>query len=389
MNIIFLGQFPTKRAIMESNGAIDSLYRDSAAVIDGLRTLDYVDLSVVSSPDVISYPKGRLYFQSFYDEYDNAYSVSNLNLPVLKQLWTILAMTKKVLQIAPKNMDFCVIIPYMVFRHVLTTRLLKLIYGKRLIVCTIVPDIFFPKKYLVKYINKLTEKMARKSDSFVLYTDKMSEYLSLDTQKCITIEGFKNIEDRPVNLNKSLFNVVYTGSLERKYGLLRLIDSIPLLEDYPIEIHLYGDGDAVEDIKEAAKKYPNLRFYGKVPKKVATDVIYNASCLINPRNQEDGEFVEYSFPSKDIEYLGTGIPVILCKLPGMPREYWNHFIDAGNGTPIELAAAILKVFNMDIKEKAKLGYQAKQFVLDRMDVTKQSEKIVGLINKVSTIRKDN
>lgn len=379
MKILFLGQFPSTKTIVDSNGKIDSLYRDSAALIAGLNKLDGVELSVVTSPDVVSFPKGKFYFNSFYDQTDHAYSVSNLNLPIIKQIWTAISMVMAVIRNAPPKGSFSVIIPYMVFRHVLTTRILKLIYGKRIIVCTIIPDIFFPVQRIVRFVNKITERMAKKSDCFVLYTEKMADYLKLDRQKCVTIEGFKNIPERQACPTDTNFKVVYTGSLEKKYGLLRLLESIPLVDNSSIEFHIYGDGDAVDKIKEASVVYPNLHFHGRVPKNVALDAIYEASCLINPRNSHDGEFVEYSFPSKDIEYLGTGVPVVLCKLPGMPVAYYGHFIDAGEGTPSEIAASINTVYNMTLEERRILGQGAQVFVKDRMNITKQASRLIDLI----------
>lgn len=382
MKLFFLGQFPSSMTIKNSNGKIDSLYRDSQAIIAGLGTIGNNDVIVVTSPDVASFPKGKLFFGSFYDSEDNVYSVSNLNLPVLKQFWTSVAMVRNVVRRVSGKERFVVMIPYMVYRHVLTTRILKYIYRDRVCICTIIPDIFFSKKKVIRFVNRKTEEMASKSDCFVLYTAKMSDYLQLDKSKCIVIEGFKNIPER-LPCPPTEFQVTYTGSLAKEYGITRLVDAMALLHDYPITLHLYGDGTAVPYIQEAINKSRNIVYHGLVPKETAIEAIYNSSCLINPRSNSDGEFVEYSFPSKDIEYLGTGIPSVLCKLSGMPPEYYGHFVDAGSGTAEELARAILTVYNMPEEERKQLGLKSKQFVIDRMDYQRQAKSIVELVSKVT------
>ena len=106
--------------------------------------------------------------------------------------------------------------------------------------------------------------------------------------------------------------------------------------------------------------------------------MYNSSVLINPRNSTDGEFVEYSFPSKNLEYLVTGIPTILCKLPGMPIEYFDYFIDAGNGTSKEIADAIHVVINMSDEQKTIFGEKAQTFIVDRMNPINQAKKMLEM-----------
>ena len=45
---------------------------------------------------------------------------------------------------------------------------------------------------------------------------------------------------------------------------------------------------------------------------------------MNPRSA-DAEYTKYSFPSKTIEYLATGVPVVMNRLPGIPEEY-EYFV---------------------------------------------------------------
>jgi glycosyltransferase involved in cell wall biosynthesis len=53
---------------------------------------------------------------------------------------------------------------------------------------------------------------------------------------------------------------------------------------------------------------------------VAKDWIRKADVLVNPR-QNDEAYTKYSFPSKNIEYLLSGNPVVAYMLDGVPEEY--------------------------------------------------------------------
>ena len=274
-----------------------------------------------------------------------------------------------------------VIIPYIVFRHVATLRILHFIHSKKIVQICVVPDVFFPHKWINRAVNKWTEKKASKFDGFLLYTEKMAEHLHIDKYKYIVIEGYRSVPDKKP-LSSEGFHIVYAGSLNLNYGLERLVNAMSFIEDLEIQLHLYGSGTAETLIKEAALHDSRIVYHGRIPNAEVLDVIYRASVLINPRNANDGEYTEYSFPSKDIEYMSTGVPTLLCKLPGMPSEYYSHFIDIGEGYPEQIAAAIIQVKNMSQAERDIIGQDSRNFIIDRMDCHKQAERIVRLIDSI-------
>ena len=51
----------------------------------------------------------------------------------------------------------------------------------------------------------------------------------------------------------------------------------------------------------------------------------NTDLLINPRPSID-EYTKYSFPSKIMEYMASGTPVLTTKLSGIPMEYYDYYI---------------------------------------------------------------
>lgn len=390
MNILFIGSHPTSQLIKSTEGKIDSLYRDSNALIEGFRSLSDVKLDVITSPDIRSFPKNRLFFKKHFDNLDNTTMVSSLNLPILKQFWTICSMLIEARRIIKNNKgDTTIILPYMVFRHTAVGRILQSFFPHKVKICIVIPDIFFPKKKILKWYFSKAEKMAKKFDCFVLYTDAMSNYLGIKRKPYIVIEGFYNVQSQSTFPPKDKFIVTYAGSLAIRYGIKRLLDAFKLLNNQDIELHLYGKGDADSLIKEQAKTDSRIKYFGLVPKEQATAALYKSSLLINPRNDKDGEYVQYSFPSKDIDYLASGVPCVLCKLPGMPNEYYGHFIDAGNGSPESLAGAIKYAYLMTPEQRCAKAAEAQQFIAARMDTKKQAEQIISMINNIDSLPKSN
>lgn len=382
-NILFIGSFIPDAIVEGSGGRVDSLYRDDQALIEGFRNLQGIKIDVVTSPDLPSYPKYLLYIKKRELRDEGVLLIPSLNLPIIKHIWTIFSICKEACDIIKRNVGMTyVIIPYVVFRHVMAARLIKWFCGKRVKVCTIVPDIFFPKNRFRRFVNKITERKAIKNDMFVLYTEAMANYLRIKDKAHIVIEGFHLVDiNHDVNPPKEKFSIVYSGSLNARYGILRLIEAVMKIDRSNVELRIFGSGDSEQKIREYSKVDDRIQFFGRVSKKEASEILYNASVLVNPRGPYDGEYVQYSFPSKDIDYLASGIPAILCRLPGMPEAYLGHFVDAGDGSVECLNRAIMEVYNMSDVERKQMGESAKKFIAMRMDPVNQAREIVEMFNE--------
>jgi glycosyltransferase involved in cell wall biosynthesis len=396
MNILFIGAFGTDYLKQQLGSNLQSLYNSSEFLIKGFKKIKDINFKTITSPDITSYPIGPLYVKSYDDKKEDIKIVSSLNISFVKQLWIIITMVANAKKIIRKNEGITtVIIPYMVFRHVFASRLLKILFNKRVKICTIIPDIFFPKKNnlhntFIYCVNKWTEKMARKSDCFVLYTEAMADFLKIKSKPYIIMEGVIDpeiLDHGKINFTNYTHKkiITYSGSLNIKYGIIRLLDAVRLIEDSTIELHLLGQGDAEDIIYEYIGKDNRIKFLGMLSKEKTYIEQINSTMLINPRNQNDGEFTKYSFPSKNIEYLLTGKPTILTKLPGMPEDYYPYFIDAKDGSPEALAEAINKVLEMSEEERIIFGKNARCFILDNKNCYLQSKRIYELIKSIDIV----
>ena len=383
MRILYIGAFPPDFLIAKSKGKIDYLYRAHTAIIKGLRGTSDVELHVITSPDMASYPKCPLFVKKEYNRDEDVMVVSSLNLPILKQFWTICSMVIAACKIIRQSRSpIVILIPYVVLRHVVSLRILHLLFPRRVIQACVVPDVFFPKGRIYRSINAMTEKMASKFDGFIFYTEKMANRFNVSKDKYVVIEGFRDISVREPTPTK-IFRVVYAGTLSLSYGVGRLVEAMEFIDNKDIELHLYGFGDGEVMIRDACARDTRIVFHGRVSNMAASDAVYSASVLINPRNSTDGEYTEYSFPSKDIEYMSSGVPTLLCKLPGMPEAYYGHFIDIEDGSPKRIASAIVDVYNMPIERRMQIGNDSRTFIIERMDCYKQAGRIVSLLQQIT------
>ena len=82
-----------------------------------------------------------------------------------------------------------------------------------------------------------------------------------------------------------------------------------------------------------------------------------ADVLVNPRPNNE-EYTKYSFPSKNIEYLMTGKPVVAYMLDGMPAHYKKFLYEIPTGE-LNFTNTIIEtcentVEKSDFKEYAKI-----------------------------------
>ena len=90
---------------------------------------------------------------------------------------------------------------------------------------------------------------------------------------------------------------------------------------------------------------------------------------------------KYSFPSKTMEYLASGTPTLLYRLPGIPDEYFNYcFVVDGLGIKA-LQVKIEEVLNLSHEDLELTGKRARDFILKQKNPIQQCKKIFQLIQK--------
>ena len=107
-----------------------------------------------------------------------------------------------------------------------------------------------------------------------------------------------------------------------------------------------------------------------------------ADILINPRSDKDSpHLTRYMFPSKLMEYMLTGHPAIICRMSGIPEDYYQYVFVAEEGTPESLALLLDKVLDMSDDERLKFGVSARSYILNNKTITVQAKRIVDFIKQ--------
>ena len=144
---------------------------------------------------------------------------------------------------------------------------------------------------------------------------------------------------------------------------------------------LCGRGELEAEIRQCAEEDSRIVYLGMLPNSEVLHRERQATLLVNPR-PSDSEFTRYSFPSKNLEYLSTGRPVVLCRLPGIPDEYFEYVYALDDESVEGMANLLDEVLRKSDAELDAFGNRAQRFVLEHKNYRKQGEKVRHVMEMV-------
>ena len=151
-----------------------------------------------------------------------------------------------------------------------------------------------------------------------------------------------------------------------------------LLKHKNIILHLVGSGDEVGYIEKVAKKEKQIQYHGIQPNDEVLVYQSNSDLLINPRPSEE-EFTKYSFPSKNMEYMTSGTPLLTTKLVGMPEEYYEYVYLFDDESVEGMSKKIDEVLSLSEETRKKTGLKAREFILKEKNNVIQTRKMIDLM----------
>jgi len=245
-------------------------------------------------------------------------------------------------------------------------------------IITDLPDMLGGSSFSVKLANFVI----RHCTDYVLLTQAMNDYIKNPGKPYVILEGHSDISMReriPSREKKTSPRVVfYAGGVSRQYGLGNLVDGFRMADLPDTRLEIYGPGDYVKDLRQIAETDPRIFYGGMLLNSEIVEKEQQATLLVNPRPTHE-EFVKYSFPSKTMEYMASGTPVLTTRLPGMPKEYYPFvsFIDDESADGI--AAALKDTLAASDEELFRKGCAARDFVLDGRNNVVQAKKLIEML----------
>lgn len=404
LDVLFLGKLFPREKESEIKGKMKTGMQDAANalqwnIIDGFEENDFGTMKIINYLPIDAYPNGYTdkFIEGFTFQHTDKYKADDINVRCcnifgIKRFINSLYFRKYIKKWAKEETGKKkVILSYTANSMFLGLVKLAKKYNKNIIAGCIIADIpEFATARKVTGLKKLYHTYQVKKcaslyglvDRFILLTDQMAERLKIKSPH-IVVEGIattdeNNVDDATVNTLKNERYVLYSGTLNYKFGIGTLIEAFEKTEDEKLKLVICGFGEAEELIKEKQKEDMRIVYLGRVDRAEVLSLQKKATVLVNPR-QNNEEFTKYSFPSKNLEYLSSGVPLVAYKLDGIPDEYDEYIYYPTDNSAEALSKEIMKICALPDEERKLLGKKAKDFVFENKNNVKQAQRIIEFI----------
>lgn len=248
----------------------------------------------------------------------------------------------------------------------------------------------FLNRAISKYAERKAKKNLKKYDAYLLLTQAMNEVVNLNRRPYIVIEGHsdcKMAEKQNLLSSKATPKIaMYAGGIHKEFGIARMVNAFLKGSFDDWELHIYGDGNYQNELKEIAAANPSVKYLGTAPNDLIVQKQLEATLLLNPR-LTDAEYVKYSFPSKTMECMASGTPLLTTKLPGMPKDYYTYVHFFEDETEDGMLQAFRNTLSQSPEQLHAFGATAKAFVMSEKTNTVQAKKLMDFIATLPKKRK--
>lgn len=362
-------------------GVPQQIQRYHRILIDGLSKREHLIVHVISALPITrnncrlkKVQKEVLNENEIYYHY-----LATLNSPFWKRIgdffggfFHVLSYSKKDTVLIVDILDVCVVLGALLASKIKGIKVVGII--------TDLPDYLF---VIGKMHVNLANKNIKLCNAYILLTKQMNEIVNPSNKKpYIVMEGHvpsNNNQKNEESIQKYKEQVcLYAGILDARYGVKDLVQGFILANLPNTRLDLYGEGAYKKEIVEISKKYPQVCYKGVKQNKEIVKEEKKVALLINPRPSKE-EFVKYSFPSKNLEYMVSGTPTLTTCLPGMPDEYKEYVYQIEEETAEGISKMLKIIFAKTENEREKFGRRAQKFVRIHKSENAQAKKVEDFV----------
>ena len=218
----------------------------------------------------------------------------------------------------------------------------------------------------------------------------IKEHKLLIVPHTVSIDRFTNPFQGIDNKRNGYDYIAYIGSLnQEKDGIIDLLKSCSIVfKKYKkLKLVVAGDGSDIDiklfnqfvyelNIKE------NIIFLGKISSQKIPEILYNAKLLASFRPKSVQS--EFGFPTKIVEYLATGIPIVTT----VDGDLKNYVKDRINAFVVEdykiesFATKIHEILN-NYSFSMSIGQQGKKLATEYFDPQINSKLVIEYFKKIN------
>lgn len=256
----------------------------------------------------------------------------------------------------------------------------------------------FSKRKNVVAVGMLTDNPANLSNTSNRFVrviknnvPKLDGYLSLSNGllKAFHVQSkpnyiFEGLVDEIIQTKKPAVGNYYFfgGALYERYGIKNLINGF-LNANVKGKLVIAGTGPLRQYIFDNLEKNSRVLYLSQLPKEEIYALEQNAIANINPR-PFDRKLDEESVPSKLIEYLASGAPIISTIHGKLSEIFHNEIYWISDDSQEGITKAFEEFEKEDQKELKKMALNARTKVIELYGVRPQGERISYFLDSLNS-----
>lgn len=394
MNVLYISSVCAQSRFdkLANSGLIDSQFQNQKfhhLLLEGLREIKDVSISVVSFYPINRTKTCKMNFEMEDENGIHYIYPSYLNSPVIHHI----AKFVKTFQFLYNNRqdNSIIVCNIMNFDECLAALIYRKFHPIR--ICAITADVpgissgsgknngAWWKRIMTKAIYPIYKSMSSKYDGYMFLAQPMNNVVNLKNKPYIVVEGLADtsVQSLDTNIEKySKKTIMYAGGLHREYGIEILVQAFKKIAEKDIELHIYGKGNYEKELIMAGQQDKRIKYFGVKPNSDIVAAQMKSHILVNPR-PTTAEFVKYSFPSKIMECMASGTPLLTTRIPSMPSEYFPYVFLIEDETVNGFYETLKNVLSLSDEQLQEKGHNAKSYILKEKNYQIQSNRLYEML----------
>lgn len=372
-NILFVGGIFQEDVMIRSKAISPAANRWQKGLLQGLKN-NQISIDLLSHFPEPIWPKGK-FFPGRKDDFDNRFNsffVPYWNVPFLRNRSLCNSYKNTFREYCYNNGEPSLICSYNLSEYVIEVGLYAQNHFKIPWV-SICADYFNPGLEGPKFPDRAKQA---KGHIFLSY----KAFKDCNFQKRYHLDG--GIDQLKFNPSETSSNhkkyILYTGMLSKWGGISLLLNAFKKIKDPNVQLWVCGYGRSLE-LHKALKIDSRITFFGLVPENKLIDLCKKTSIFVNPRpNNIPGN--DMNFPSKLLEYLSYGKPVLSTWTPGISDDYREIIEVFDQETPECLANSLLNILSWSNQDIYKKQIKIKKFLIKNKTWNIQSANLINWLD---------
>ena len=235
-------------------------------------------------------------------------------------------------------------------------------------------------KNTTKDFSRRIFKMSQRFDGYLALTSGLNTVFNPDNKPNLVFEGIVN-DELPRQIANEFGNYIFfAGSLQDEYGVYSLIEAFKKIERKDLRLLICGFHADNKKLTKAIERDTRIVNLGIIANKKAIQLEMNALINIDPRPFSE-DLDRFSIPSKTLEYMAMGRPVISVKNSALKEKFPQELIWLDGANESDLVHGMKEVLKMSEVEREELGRKAKNRVLQLYSLEALSNNIQSFLEQ--------